>query len=128
MKLKWLIKELQKLEKQVGGDAIVMAYDEFRADYMRAIEQVCRLEKPTCLCTIYNANMTQDVALPIQAAVAVLNDKIYSVANERHLAVIDLRRICNRPEDYANPIEPSDIGGMKIASAILDRVKTRTDL
>ena len=98
--------------------------EEFRADYMIAIEQVCHLEKPTCLCTIYNGNMVQDIAAPTVAAVAVLNDKIYSVANEKHLPVIDLRRICNRPEDYANPIEPSDIGGRKIASAILEHIKT----
>jgi hypothetical protein len=97
----------------------------FRADYMKAIEHVCRLKKPTVLCTIYNGNMAKDIAAPVKAAVAVFNDKIYSLANEKNLAVIDLRRICNRPEDYANPIEPSDVGGKKIASAILEHVKTR---
>jgi len=101
--------------------------DGFRVDYMRAIEHVCRLEKPTCLCTIYNGNVA-DLANRVEAAVAVLNDRIYSVANERRLPVIDLRRICNRPEDYANPIEPSDIGGKKIASAILEHIKTRNSL
>ena len=99
--------------------------DGFRADYMRAVEHVCRLEKPTCLCTVYNANMGVDLAAPVEAAVAVLNDKIYSVANESHLPVIDLRRICNRPEDFANPIEPSDLGGKKIAISILEHVRTR---
>ena len=92
---------------------------------MKAIEHVCFLKKPTVLCTIYNGNMAQDIADPVKAAVAVFNDKIYSVANEKHLAVIDLRRICNRPEDYANSIEPSNIGGRKIANAILGHVMTR---
>jgi hypothetical protein len=97
--------------------------DGFRADYRRSIDHVCRLGKPTCLCTVYSGNMA-DLAGPVEAAVAVLNDKIYSVASEKHLPVIDLRRICNRPEDYANPIEPSDIGGRRIASAIFEHVKT----
>jgi hypothetical protein len=69
--------------------------------------------------------MDQDLAARVGTAVAVLNYKTYSVASEKHLDVIDLRRICTRPEDYANPIEPSDIGGKKIASAILERVMRR---
>jgi len=101
--------------------------EEFRKDYLEAIERVCRMYKPTCLCTIYSGNMDQDVAPRVEAALAVLNDKIYSVANEKHLSVIDLRGICNRPEDYANPIEPSDIGGRKIAAAILEHVIRRND-
>jgi hypothetical protein len=32
--------------------------------------------------------------------------------------VIDLRAVCTYPEDYANPIEPSSVGGEKIARTI----------
>lgn len=32
--------------------------------------------------------------------------------------MIELRAICREPCDYANPIEPSDEGGRKIARAI----------
>ncbi|MDM8000145.1 MAG: SGNH/GDSL hydrolase family protein [Dehalococcoidia bacterium] len=98
---------------------------EFRANYHRAVEEVCALGKPACLCTLYNACFGPDLAAPVEAAVAVVNDKIYSVANEKGLPVIDLRRICDRPEDYANPIEPSDIGGKKIAAAVLEHVRKR---
>jgi len=34
------------------------------------------------------------------------------------LDVLELRLICTEPEDYANPIEPSGQGGLKIARAI----------
>jgi hypothetical protein len=34
------------------------------------------------------------------------------------LPVIDLRLICDRDEDYANPIQPSVRSGEKIAAAI----------
>ena len=42
------------------------------------------------------------------------------------LQVIDLRAICSRAEDYANPIEPSSIGGEKIARAIVALVTGAT--
>jgi hypothetical protein len=48
----------------------------------------------------------------------VFNDAILRVAFENALSVIDLRLICNTPSDYANPIEPSSLGGAKIAAAI----------
>jgi len=41
---------------------------------------------------------------------------------ERGLPVIDLRLLCREPVDYANPIEPSSVGGAKIAQAIVAAV------
>lgn len=35
------------------------------------------------------------------------------------LPLIDLRLVCDDPADYANPIEPSEAGGRKIAAAIV---------
>jgi hypothetical protein len=32
--------------------------------------------------------------------------------------VVDLRLVCGEPADYANPIEPSGRGGLKIARAV----------
>jgi hypothetical protein len=52
------------------------------------------------------------------AAMAVFDDRILRVALEKRLPVIELRAVCSRPEDYANPIEPSSVGGEKIARAI----------
>ena len=106
-------------------DELSRIADAFHKNYYNAIDHVCRLRKPTCVCTIYDGNLEADVAPAAKAAVAVFNDKIYSVANERHLAVIELRRICNQPDDYANFIEPSALGGKKIAKAIYDHVQRR---
>ena len=39
---------------------------------------------------------------------------------ERGLPIIDLRVLCNDDADFANPIEPSAIGGQKIAQAIVE--------
>jgi hypothetical protein len=45
-------------------------------------------------------------------------DCIIREAFSRRLTLLDLRLICNRDEDFANPIEPSVLGGAKIARAI----------
>jgi lysophospholipase L1-like esterase len=99
--------------------------DAFRSNYLAAVNLLTAVRKPIYLFTIYNGNLEPDIATAAKSAVAVFNDKIYSVANELHLPVIELRRICNQPEDYANPIEPSGIGGKKIAQAILDAIYRR---
>ena len=51
-------------------------------------------------------------------ALAVFNDVVVRTAAAHGLDVIDLRAVCDQPQDYANPIEPSAIGGAKIARAI----------
>jgi hypothetical protein len=53
-----------------------------------------------------------------RVALMMFNDVILRVAFERGLRVIDLRFVCTEAADYANPIEPSDRGGRKIARAI----------
>ncbi len=40
-------------------------------------------------------------------------------------ALIDLRLVCSDRADYANPIEPSGPGGMKIATAIVRAIAVR---
>jgi hypothetical protein len=55
----------------------------------------------------------------------VFNDVILRVGIESGLAIIDLRFVCSSPADYANPIEPSSIGGAKIARAIVNLVSSR---
>ncbi len=99
--------------------------DAFHANYEAAISGICKLKKPTYVCTIYNGNLESSISKAAKAAVGVFNDIIYSTANENHLGVIDLRKICNQPRDYANPIEPSALGGKKIAAAIYQKVIIR---
>ncbi|HEX8687376.1 MAG TPA: hypothetical protein VF654_12790, partial [Pyrinomonadaceae bacterium] len=47
------------------------------------------------------------------------NDAIIRAAFEAGAPLLDLRLICDEDADYANPIEPSEAGGAKIADAIL---------
>lgn len=48
----------------------------------------------------------------------MFNDVILRFGFERGLTIIELRLVCNEKTDYANPIEPSGTGGLKIAKAI----------
>jgi len=109
----------------VGEALSVMAsvVDEFDRDYRLAVAAVLRTGLPTVLCTIYNGSFP-DPAFQGRAtiAAALLNDAILRAARERSLAVIDLRLVCSRDEDFANPIEPSSVGGEKIARAVVKAV------
>ena len=49
----------------------------------------------------------------------VINDCIIRTAVGRGIPLINLRVVCDKDEDFANPIEPSVQGGRKIAGAII---------
>ncbi|HVE78446.1 MAG TPA: SGNH/GDSL hydrolase family protein [Gemmatimonadaceae bacterium] len=91
----------------------------FELRYRRAVAALRDRGLPLSICTIYNGRfpdpLTQRLA---QTALTVFNDVILRVAIEHALAAIDLRALCADPADYANPIEPSSVGGEKIARAI----------
>ena len=73
------------------------------------------------ICTIYNGCFPDaDYQRLISTALMVFNDVILRVGIEFGLSVIDLRFVCSSPADYANPIEPSSVGGEKIARTILN--------
>ena len=77
---------------------------------------------PATLCTIYDANYPEPQGRIIRAALTLFNDVITRAASDRALPLVDLRLICNSPDDYANPIEPSVAGGDKIAAAIVQTI------
>jgi GDSL-like Lipase/Acylhydrolase family len=91
---------------------------EFELSYRKAIKSVQSLGRRTVICTIYNGNLDPPERDPARMLLMMFNDVILRCAFERHLSVIDLRLICDEASDYANPIEPSGAGGLKIAKAI----------
>jgi GDSL-like Lipase/Acylhydrolase family len=97
----------------------------FEREYGALLETVVARRLPTAVCTIYYPRYPEPVRqrLAVQA-LAVPNDVILRHAFARGLPVLDLRLICDRDEDYANPIEPSSVGGAKIADAIVRLLAT----
>ncbi len=101
-------------------DSLADISADFEAQYRSAVDACLRPRLPLGVCTIYNGCFPDEAYQRIASlALAVFNDVILRVAIERGLPVIDLRLICTDPTDYANPIEPSSIGGEKIAKVIV---------
>jgi hypothetical protein len=91
---------------------------QFELAYRRAIKCVVDLKRQTAICTIYNGNLDPSQAEVARIALMMFNDVILRVGFQHGLTVIDLRLVCSEQSDYANPIEPSGSGGLKIAQAI----------
>jgi lysophospholipase L1-like esterase len=90
----------------------------FERSYRSAIQAAAERRLPTIVCTIYNGALERTIATAARLGVALFNDAILRTALDLHLDAIELRAICTEPGDYANPIEPSGTGGLKIARAI----------
>jgi hypothetical protein len=93
--------------------------EQFVADYRSLLDAVAARGLPAAVCTIYDARFPDAKQRRLASAgLTIFNECITREASARGLALIDLRLICCSDEDLANPIEPSVIGGAKIANAI----------
>ena len=90
----------------------------FESGYRQLLGAVTALGGRTSVCTIYNGALEGDQAGLARVALMTFNDAILRAAFEHRVDVIDLRLVCTDGADYANPIEPSGTGGLKIAKAI----------
>jgi hypothetical protein len=95
----------------------------FEEKYRAALASCRVLRLPLTVCTIYNGCFPDaDYQRMVSTALMVFNDAILRVGIEYRLSIIDLRFVCSSPDDYANPIEPSSIGGAKIARSIVSLI------
>ena len=95
----------------------------FRQTYTEALGLILEYDQPTMVCTIYNPVFPEaEVQMLAEAGLSFFNDVITQEALSRGLPILDLRDICSSPEAFANPIEPSEIGGDLITDAILSRL------
>lgn len=101
--------------------------EEFSAMVHNLVEYIGK-DTPLVICSIYNpcfapfnvTTVSQDVA---DTCVALLADVVLRVATRFQAPVVDWRRVMTKVEDFANPIEPSSIGGAKMANAIVSVVR-----
>jgi hypothetical protein len=104
-------------------NALADVSQDFEKKYGRAVAACMQPKLPLSLCTIYNGCLPDRAFQRLAStALMVFNDVILRVGIEFGLTMIDLRFVCSLPEDYANPIEPSSIGGAKIARCIVSLV------
>ena len=109
-------------------DELADAADYFAAQYCTVVDRLRATGRRAVVCNIYEPRFP-DVRIQRRAvtALALFNDIIVREAGRALLPVIDVRGLCDEAADYANPIEPSDRGGRKIASAIARALTYRYD-
>jgi hypothetical protein len=92
--------------------------DQFRRDYRAVLGRLLTLGKPTAVCTVYDAipGLHREEAMGL----CLFNDVILREAFRARVPVLDLRLVCTDAADYSrsSPIEPSVVGGGKIARAV----------
>jgi hypothetical protein len=93
-------------------------HEDFRRQYRDTLQCLLGLRKPVAVCTVYDSIPRLD---PVEkAGLCFFNDVILREAFRVGIPVIDLRLICDHADDYSrtSPIEPSVVGGGKIARAV----------
>jgi hypothetical protein len=105
------------------GEVLVRLHgirERFRLPYAAALDRILALGQPLIACTVYNPRFPEEAIRKAgEAALSVFNDVIMQEALRRRLPLIDLRLVCTDDANFANEIEPSELGGAAIADAII---------
>lgn len=117
--------ELLNRRVKTAGEGLALfgeAVDGFAEAYWHLLEQLKPQVERLQVCTIYNGNFGAEAPI-LSSAVRLFDDAIQRAALAHALPVVELRDLLNRPEHYANPIEPSVEGGRALAEEIVRRVR-----
>ena len=100
-------------------------------NYETIVKQLSTNRAKLLCATVYEGNLVGSVEFDSisnssKAMVSLLNDLIFRVCHKYNIQTIELRNIFTKPEHYANPIEPSHLGGMKFAKKIVEWVQVDT--
>ena len=95
---------------------------DFAEAYAQLLGRLRTQQLPLIVCTVYDAVPGLQVAERL--GLSLFNDVITRNVIRSGDIMMDLREICTEAADYseASPIEPSSIGGAKIAREILKRI------
>ena len=97
--------------------------ERFRKEYTQTLNEILGYGQPLIICTIYNPKMPEpQVQKLAEAGLSFFNDVICEEALGRDIPIIDLRDVCSDASAFANPIEPSEIGGDLITDAIISEI------
>jgi hypothetical protein len=98
---------------------LVVLKKEFATLYGNLLAALQKTTRPIVVCTIYDS--IPGLSEEDRTALSIFNDVIVFEAAKYGFPIIDLRKLCDRPEDYStvSPIEPSSKGGQKIAGQIV---------
>jgi lysophospholipase L1-like esterase len=102
--------------------------EDFRRTYVSLLDRLVTILAPVMVLTVYNPcfdghGLDATYQQAAEAAVSLFDDVIQLEAHRRSFKVLELRTLFTDPADYANPIEPSALGGAKLAQAMSAWVK-----
>ena len=138
-----ILGEFSRTTKNIG-DSFLKLHDlreSFESGYIEMLTNALSFNIPTTLCTIFNPCFShsgmervsdymshgvdsETLQKKAMTALPIFNDIIFQEAVNFNIPVIDLRLIFNDKSDYANEIEPSAIGGLKMAKVIKEVIYT----
>lgn len=103
--------------------------EEFRSSFAALLDRLALARRPVLLLTVYNPCFQGhgfDAAYQqaAESAVSIIDDVIQQEARRRSFEILELRTLFDDQADYANPIEPSAIGGAKLAKCMSDWVES----
>ena len=124
-----LLQNLHLLQDETSGMKFALEKSseligEIQENYSKILEHLSQYDAKVLLCTVYEGDLESDVLLAEydkagQAMLKMHNDTVYYLASKFDVDVLELRNIFTNKEDYANPIEPSHLGGKKYSQEIL---------
>jgi hypothetical protein len=124
---------LEAATETTAKDVLVRLWtirEDFRRIYASLLDRLAATGRPVLVLTIYNPcfdgyGMDATYQQAAESAVSIFNDIIQQEAHRRTLDVSELRNLFTDRADYANPIEPSAIGGAKLARGCLTWAECR---
>ncbi len=120
---KWGARELNPSRNKVFEETYFEIIKPMQQDYESIVANLSNYRAKLLLCTVYEGDLVDsdefsDVIYSSKTMLSIFNDLVYRTAHKYNCDVLELRDIFVSSEDYANPIEPSHIGGEKLAKAI----------
>ena len=112
-------------------EAVLGLLSPIAANYEAIVKKLSTYRAKILCATVYEGDLVGSdefdaISHSSKAMVSLLNDSIFRVCHKYNIQTIELRNIFTKHEDYANPIEPSHLGGMKFAKKIVKWVQVDT--
>ena len=128
--------DLLEASEKRAQDVLVRLWsirEGFRRSYAALLDRLAVTRRPVLVFTVYNPCFQGhgfDAAYQqaAESAVSIIDDVIQQEARRRSFEILELRALFDDRADYANPIEPSAIGGAKVAKCLSDWVKSNAQL
>ena len=113
---KWGSKELNPSRNKVFEETYFEIIKPMQQEYESIVANLSNYRAKLLLCTVYEGDLVDsdefsDVIYSSKTMLSIFNDLVYRTAQKYDGEVLELRDIFISSEDYANPIEPSHIGG-----------------